>query len=213
MSNEIKYNIPWIEKYRPLKLEDVIADENILTEMNNIIKNKNIPNMIFTGTPGIGKTTTILCRIKYMIEFYKVNPKKILLTTFNTDASMILKSRLKSLLKKDPEVRIGTFDSISAHFYFKYFKSDGYVGVNEYSSLLLTYLNSPDGKKILDLSDKEFEKDVEVIKTMSEDEKRFSFLSSGFIYKKERNSSDLLLKKLIENAHLCNYLEYHSNAT
>lgn len=54
-------NIPWIEKYRPLKLEDVIADENILTEMNNIIKNKNIPNMIFTGTPGIGKTTTILC--------------------------------------------------------------------------------------------------------------------------------------------------------
>jgi replication factor C subunit 2/4 len=54
-------NIPWIEKYRPVKIEDVIADENILIEMNNIIKNKNIPNMIFTGTPGIGKTTTILC--------------------------------------------------------------------------------------------------------------------------------------------------------
>jgi replication factor C subunit 2/4 len=54
-------NIPWIEKYRPVKIEDVIADNNILTEINNIIKTKNIPNMIFTGTPGIGKTTTILC--------------------------------------------------------------------------------------------------------------------------------------------------------
>jgi hypothetical protein len=33
---------------------------------------------------------------------------------------------------------------------------------------------------------------------MSIDEKRFSFLSSGFIYKKEKNSSDALYKKLIE---------------
>jgi replication factor C subunit 2/4 len=54
-------SIPWIEKYRPVKIEDVIADDNILTEINNIIKTKNIPNMIFTGTPGIGKTTSILC--------------------------------------------------------------------------------------------------------------------------------------------------------
>ena len=54
-------SIPWIEKYRPVKIEDVIADDNILIEINSIIKTKNIPNMIFTGTPGIGKTTTILC--------------------------------------------------------------------------------------------------------------------------------------------------------
>ena len=54
-------SIPWIEKYRPIKIQDVIADDNILQEINNIIKNKNIPNMIFTGTPGIGKTTSILC--------------------------------------------------------------------------------------------------------------------------------------------------------
>ena len=51
----------WIEKYRPIKLDDIIADKNIKKEMEIIIKNKDIPNMIFTGTPGIGKTTTILC--------------------------------------------------------------------------------------------------------------------------------------------------------
>jgi hypothetical protein len=33
---------------------------------------------------------------------------------------------------------------------------------------------------------------------MSEEEKRFSFLSSGFIYKKDKNSSDLLFKKLVD---------------
>ncbi len=51
----------WIEKYRPIKIEDIIIDDNTQIEINRIIKNKNIPNMILTGTPGIGKTTTLLC--------------------------------------------------------------------------------------------------------------------------------------------------------
>jgi len=55
-----------------------------------------------------------------------------------------------------------------------------------------------EGNNLMDLTDKELEKDINTVKNMSEDEKRFSFLSSGFIYKKEKNSSDLLMKKLVE---------------
>jgi hypothetical protein len=53
-------------------------------------------------------------------------------------------------------------------------------------------------ENIMDLSQKELEKDFDEATNMSEEEKRFSFLSSGFIYKKERNSSDSLMKKLVE---------------
>ena len=56
--------IPWIEKYRPRKIEDLYLDKTILNEINTSIKTKEIPNMILTGTPGIGKTTTILCLIR-----------------------------------------------------------------------------------------------------------------------------------------------------
>ena len=110
-------------------------------------------NLRIIACAGSGKTTTILCKIKYMIENNNINPKKILLTTFNIDAANVLKKRMKDLLNKNSDIRIGTFDSISAHFYFKYFKSDSYVGVNEYSTLLLNYLNSSNGKNILDLYD------------------------------------------------------------
>jgi len=51
----------WIEKYRPIKIEDIIVEDNVKIEIDRIISNKNIPNMILTGTPGIGKTTTLLC--------------------------------------------------------------------------------------------------------------------------------------------------------
>ena len=53
--------IPWIEKYRPQKIEEIVMDDVINKQILNIIKNKDIPNMILTGTPGIGKTTTLLC--------------------------------------------------------------------------------------------------------------------------------------------------------
>ncbi len=55
-----------------------------------------------------------------------------------------------------------------------------------------------DGKNLLDLSEKELEKDIVSVKSMSEEEKRFSFFSSGFIYKKEKNAPDSLMKKLVE---------------
>ena len=54
------------------------------------------------------------------------------------------------------------------------------------------------GQNLMDLTNAEIEKDMESIKGMSEDEKNFSFLSSAFMYKKEKNSSDSLMKKLIE---------------
>jgi SAM-dependent methyltransferase len=55
-----------------------------------------------------------------------------------------------------------------------------------------------EGKNKMDLSNRELEKDMESVKKMSEDEKRFSFLSSAFMFKKEKNSPDSLMKKLVE---------------
>lgn len=57
------YN-PWIEKYRPENLEDIILNDTNRTFFNNIIEKNYYPNMIFYGPPGTGKTTTILCLIK-----------------------------------------------------------------------------------------------------------------------------------------------------
>jgi replication factor C subunit 2/4 len=57
-------NLPFSEKYRPRKLEDLILDSIIYTKIKSIIVNKDIPNIIFTGKSGIGKTSTIHCIAK-----------------------------------------------------------------------------------------------------------------------------------------------------
>lgn len=63
-------NTPWIEKYRPNRVEELVLNNDILTRIKNIIDNKNMPNIILTGIPGIGKTSTILCIAKNILGRY-----------------------------------------------------------------------------------------------------------------------------------------------
>ncbi len=56
-----KTNIPWTEKYRPTNVDDLVIDKNTYNKIKQIIKEKDMPNIIITGVPGTGKTTTILC--------------------------------------------------------------------------------------------------------------------------------------------------------
>jgi replication factor C subunit 2/4 len=52
-------NLPFSDKYRPRKIDELVLDNIISNKINNIVKNKDIPNIIFTGKSGIGKTSTI----------------------------------------------------------------------------------------------------------------------------------------------------------
>ncbi len=48
----------WVEKYRPTNLEDYVwKDEKQKKMIEEIIKNKKLPNILLSGSPGVGKTT------------------------------------------------------------------------------------------------------------------------------------------------------------
>lgn len=50
----------WLEKYRPKSLDDVIGNEGLVSRLKTLRKEQNIPNMILSGPPGCGKTTSVL---------------------------------------------------------------------------------------------------------------------------------------------------------
>ena len=64
----ININLPWVEKYRPTNSDEILLDPFIKNKINKIIEMKIIPNMIITGDPGTGKTSTILFIAKNLYQ-------------------------------------------------------------------------------------------------------------------------------------------------
>jgi len=53
-------NVPWIDKYRPHRLDDIVFQNEVKTMLKSMIKNNSLPHLLFYGSPGTGKTSTIL---------------------------------------------------------------------------------------------------------------------------------------------------------
>src|ERR1051325_8274731 len=61
-TNKTLPNLMWVERYRPVKVEQVIDQKEIVNGLRNLIKNPyEIPHLLFAGPAGVGKTTAALC--------------------------------------------------------------------------------------------------------------------------------------------------------
>ena len=52
--------IPWIEKYRPRRIRDVVQSDEIISLFENIMATGSLPHMLFYGPQGTGKTSSAL---------------------------------------------------------------------------------------------------------------------------------------------------------
>lgn len=66
-------NLPWVEKYRPMTIQDIVCQKQVINTLKNGIENKNLSHLLFYGPPGTGKTSAILAAAKdlYGIDNYK----------------------------------------------------------------------------------------------------------------------------------------------
>lgn len=96
-------NKPWVEKYRPRLLDDVVNQEGIIKRLKQFVKDKSMPHLIFAGPAGTGKTTSALAMVK---EIY--GRKKAINTTFlelnASDARGIdvIRTYIKDFAKANP---------------------------------------------------------------------------------------------------------------
>ena len=54
----------WTEKYRPVKFDDVVGQDDIVKRVRSLTETLSIPHLLFAGPPGTGKSTLALIVVK-----------------------------------------------------------------------------------------------------------------------------------------------------
>jgi len=50
----------WVDKYRPQTFDEILGQDNFVKRVKAFIESKNLPHLLFAGSPGTGKTSTAL---------------------------------------------------------------------------------------------------------------------------------------------------------
>jgi len=64
---ELELESPFVEKYRPLVLGDIVGNTDTVERLKVIAEEGNMPNIIIAGPPGTGKTTSVMCLARALL--------------------------------------------------------------------------------------------------------------------------------------------------
>jgi replication factor C small subunit len=64
----------WVEKYRPERIDEIVGQDDVVERLKGYVASKNLPNMLFSGPPGTGKTTAAIALSKELFaENWRAN--------------------------------------------------------------------------------------------------------------------------------------------
>ena len=80
----------WVEKYRPSKIDDCILPKNLKETFKQFVQSGELPNFLFCGTAGVGKTTVAkaLCN--------EIGAEYLLINGSEESGIDILRTKIKS---------------------------------------------------------------------------------------------------------------------
>jgi replication factor C small subunit len=98
---------PWVEKYRPRYLDDVVNQKGIVKRLKQFVKDKSMPHLIFAGPAGTGKTTSGLCLVR---ELYRrkmaLNSTYLELNASDARGIMVIRTYIKDFAKAKPPLDV-----------------------------------------------------------------------------------------------------------
>ncbi|KAI9598887.1 P-loop containing nucleoside triphosphate hydrolase protein [Syncephalis fuscata] len=98
--------LPWVERFRPVYLNDIVGNKETVERLKMIAQQGNMPNIILTGSPGIGKTTSILCLARELLgDAYK---EAVLELNASDDRGIeVVRNRIKMFAQKKVTLPVG----------------------------------------------------------------------------------------------------------
>jgi replication factor C subunit 3/5 len=90
--------LPWIEKYRPNHIDDIILEDDTKTMLFEMVNTKHFPNLLLYGPPGTGKTTSIICLLKMYQDKYKCTNNVMHLNASNDRGVDLIRTQIYTFI-------------------------------------------------------------------------------------------------------------------
>jgi len=90
--------LPWIEKYRPNHIDEIILEDETKNMLIEMVETKNFPNLLLYGPPGTGKTTSIICLLKMYQDKYKCSNNIMHLNASNDRGVDIIRTQIYTFI-------------------------------------------------------------------------------------------------------------------
>lgn len=104
--NNSNTTIPWIEKYRPSTLNDVVYQFEVVKMLKEVLNNGNLPHLLFHGPAGSGKTSCILAIAMELFGPKRFKDRVIELNASDERGINIVRNKIVTFAKSS----IGTAD-------------------------------------------------------------------------------------------------------
>ncbi|KAL5015973.1 hypothetical protein ScPMuIL_005562 [Solemya velum] len=109
MQKEMKIspNLPWVEKYRPSKLDELISHKDIIGTIQRFVKEDRLPHLLFYGPPGTGKTTTVLAIAKQIYTPKEFNSMVLELNASDDRGIGIVRGQILNFASTRDYIQVG----------------------------------------------------------------------------------------------------------
>lgn len=96
----------WVDKYRPQSFDEIVGQKEFVSRIKAFVESKNMPHLLFAGTPGTGKTTTALVIAKELYGKDNLQGNVLELNASDERGIDVIRNQIKEFAKMQSLVQI-----------------------------------------------------------------------------------------------------------